>query len=81
LLEKIIPLLQYFSRYEVCWSTFEIREKRREYFSSTLPSGMENVTLIVDATPIPIQHRRNDAKQGDEGVWDGAHHMWGTIFH
>jgi hypothetical protein len=42
---------------------------------------MENVTLIVDATPIPILHRRNDAKQGDEGVWDGAHHMWGTIFH
>jgi hypothetical protein len=56
LLEKFIPLLQHFYRYEVCWGTFEIRYKRREYFSSTLPSGMKNVTLIVDAMwggPLP----------------------------
>jgi hypothetical protein len=41
---------------------------------------MENVTLIAGAMPLPIQHCRNDTKEGEEGVWDGAHQMWGMFF-
>jgi hypothetical protein len=57
-------------------------KKLKDTFPSTIPEGMENVTLIVDATSLPIQHCRNDTKEGEEGVWDKAHQMWGMfLFH
>jgi hypothetical protein len=82
LLEKIMPLLPHFSKFLICWTSYEARKEAQRHFPSTIPEGMENVTLIVDATPLPIQHCRNDTKDGEEGVWDGAHQMWGMfLFH
>lgn len=80
MLEKMIPILEHFSQKEVCFTSYEERRKALTLFSSTIPEGPENVTFIVDTTPLPIQHHRNDAKSGENGVWDGAHKMWGTCF-
>lgn len=41
---------------------------------------MEDVSLVVDATPLPVQRCRSDVAEGSEGVWDGAHKIWGTIY-
>jgi hypothetical protein len=82
LLEKIILLLPHFSKFLICWTSYEARKEAQKHFPSTIPEGMDNVTLIVDATPLPIQHCRSDIKEGEEGVWDGGHQMWGmTLFH
>jgi hypothetical protein len=79
-LEKIIPLLPHFTKYEVTWTNYEERKSARKYFPSKIPENMEDVTLVVDATPLPIQRCRNDIAEGSEGIWDGAHKIWGTIF-
>jgi hypothetical protein len=79
-LEKIIPLLEYFSEKEIYFTSFEERIAAQQYFPSTILEEFKNVTLIVDTTPLPIQHHRNDPTSGQNGVWDGAHKMWGNFF-
>jgi hypothetical protein len=80
MLEKMIPILEYFSQKEICLTSYEERKMAQSYFTSTIPEGFENVTFIIDATPLPIQHQRGDASSEENGVWDGAHKMWGTYF-
>jgi hypothetical protein len=46
-LEKMIPLLRYFSEVEVKWSSYEERLERQRYFPSKIPEELKNVTLIV----------------------------------
>jgi hypothetical protein len=50
-------------------------KKPKDTFPSTIPEGMENVTLIVDATPLPIQHCRNDTKEKKEKKEYGMEHI------
>jgi hypothetical protein len=77
-----MPLLPYFSKFLICWSSYEVRKEAQRYFPSTVPEGMKKFTLIADATPLPIQHCRNDTKDGEEGVCDVTHQMWGMfLFH
>jgi len=76
ILEKTIPLLEYFSEFEVKWSSYEELLERHKYFPSKIPEELNNVTLIVDSAPLPIQHRRSDTNDGPKDVWDGAHKMW-----
>jgi hypothetical protein len=77
---KCIPLLAYFADTEIQWSSYEDRLASQRYFPSKIQEGFENTTLILDATPLPIQHRRTDQKEGENGVWDEAHKMWGMRF-
>jgi hypothetical protein len=78
MLEKMIPILEHFSQKEICLTSYEERKMAQSHFTSTIPEGFENVTFIIDATPLPIQHQRSDASSRENGVWDGAHKMWGT---
>jgi hypothetical protein len=46
-----MPFLPHFSKFLICWTSYEARKEAQRHFPSTIPEGMENVTLIVDATP------------------------------
>jgi hypothetical protein len=80
MLEKMISILQHFSQKEICLTSYEERKMVQSHFTSTIPEGFENVTFIIYATLLPIQHQRGDASSGENGVWDDAHKMWGTYF-
>jgi len=45
-------------------------------FSTVFSNSKIKVLMIVDSTPLPINHCRNETKDGPNGVWDGAHRMW-----
>jgi hypothetical protein len=77
---KCIPLLAYFADTEIQWSSYEDRLASQRYFPSKIQEGFENTTLILGVTTLPIQHCRTDQKEGENGVWDGAHKMWGMRF-
>jgi hypothetical protein len=77
---KFIPLLSTFSTQNIQFGTLEERRRNaRSNINILFPSELENTTLILDATPLPIERRRDEPLNGDEGVWDEAHKMFGTI--
>jgi len=68
MLEKMIPILEYFSQKEICLTSYEERKMAQSYFTSTIPEGFENVTFIIDATPLSIQNQRSVASSEENGV-------------
>lgn len=73
---KFIPLLSTFSTQNIQFGTLEERRNARSNINILFPSELENTTLILDATPLPIERRRDEPLNGDEGVWDEAHKMF-----
>lgn len=76
---KFIPLLSTFSTQNIQFGTLEERRNARSNINILFPSELENTTLILDSTPLPIERKRDEPLNSDEGVWDEAHKMFGTI--
>jgi len=55
---------------------------RREKWprATSISKGFENVSFIIDTTPLPIQHQQGDVSSVENGVWDEAHKTWGAYF-
>lgn len=80
LVAKFIPLLDCFSTTVIQFGSYDERFQARNNVHIQFPDRLKKTTLILDSTFLPIERRRDEPFDGDEGVWDGAHQLYGMSF-
>jgi hypothetical protein len=69
LCSKMIPFLETFDKRFIDPGSFEERETARKKFKHKVAPYLQHVTLIIDATIIPIKKFITEPYSGPNGVW------------
>lgn len=69
LIQKFIPFLSHFTTREIKISSFADRLQAQHSFQEKQQIDPEDITILLDATPILIDVRQDEPLSGDNGVW------------
>jgi hypothetical protein len=80
LFKKLFQFLPYFTEQTISMGSSEDRKNMRNHFRGELPKEYQNVTLIADATDLPINKNENLSIWGEDGCWSYKLGCYGNLF-
>ena len=66
---KFFPFLKPFSDHVINFKNYEYRRTAANSFHTRYKHTLNDITLVGDSTPIPLEWTHNEERSGDEGTW------------